>query len=299
MLQINEILKNSDYAISLFSEKEIKSLEKNIIEKVTKTGTALFVNCIIRNKEIKLTLEEVIRQLFTAKLINHYGYPKERIVFEYPIYFGREAKRADIVIKDKDDPNVAYIIIEVKKPKAKDGREQLKSYTHGTGATMAIWTNGEAITFHHRKNPNFFEDIPDIPLESQKLEDILNRPFTMDDLVRDDKLTKTGKSLKQLIEEMEDEVLANAGVDVFEEVFKLIFAKLYDEQLGATDKKRNLEFRNTGLTDIQLKDKIQKLFHRSMEKWDGVFPDDVKNKPHTSSLGYLCFFFRRCKIVQF
>ena len=28
---------------------------------------------------------------------------------------------------------------------------------------------------------------------------------------------------------MENEVLANAGVDVFEEVFKLIFTKLYDE----------------------------------------------------------------------
>ena len=28
---------------------------------------------------------------------------------------------------------------------------------------------------------------------------------------------------------MEDEVLANAGVDVFEEVFKLVFTKLYDE----------------------------------------------------------------------
>jgi len=35
---------------------------------------------------------------------------------------------------------------------------------------------------------------------------------------------------------MEDEVLANAGVDVFEEVFKLIFTKLYDEFLSRKDK---------------------------------------------------------------
>ena len=35
---------------------------------------------------------------------------------------------------------------------------------------------------------------------------------------------------------MEDEVLANAGVDVFEEVFKLIFTKLYDEFLSQRDK---------------------------------------------------------------
>ena len=37
---------------------------------------------------------------------------------------------------------------------------------------------------------------------------------------------------------MEDEVLANAGVDVFEEVFKLIFTKLYDELQSKKDKMR-------------------------------------------------------------
>ena len=50
--------------------------------------------------------------------------------------------------------------------------------------------------------------------------------WTIDDLVAKDKLVSEKKSLKGLIEEMEDEVLANAGVDVFEEVFKLIFTKL-------------------------------------------------------------------------
>src|SRR3546814_21075547 len=42
------------------------------------------------------------------------------------------------------------------------------------------------------------------------------------------------RSLRDLIVDMENEVLANAGVDVFEEVFKLVFTKLYDEmfQIG-------------------------------------------------------------------
>ena len=49
-----------------------------------------------------------------------------------------------------------------------------------------------------------------------------------------------------LFEDLEDEVLANAGVDVFEEVFKLIFTKLYDE-LACHRKwkgQRYLRFRN-------------------------------------------------------
>lgn len=220
---LTDILKGSEYSLILFKQDNINSLEERIITKMNKKGGEdAYVTCIVRNKEVKLTPEEVVRQLYAQELIEKYGYPKERIAFEYPIYFGREAKRADIVIRDKDDFNVAYIIVEVKKPKAKDGREQLKSYTHSTGASMAVWTNGTAITYHQRKNPNYFEDIPDIPKDNQTLEDILQRPFTMDDLIKSDKLTQTGKSLKDLVTEMEDEVLANAGVDVFEEVFKLI-----------------------------------------------------------------------------
>lgn len=276
-MKLQEILTGSNYSLDLFANDSINSLENRITERVDKKGNAYYnVKCIIRDKDIKLTPEEVVRQLYTEQLITKYGYPKERIAFEYPIYFGRETKRADIVIKDADDPNVAYIIIEVKKPKAKDGREQLKSYTHATGASMAVWTNGTTIAYYQRQNPNFFKDIPNIPRITETLAEILQAPFTMKDLINEDKLTKTGKSLKDLVLEMEDEVLANAGVDVFEEVFKLIFAKLYDEQIGATDDDYNLEFRNSGLSDIQLKEKIEKLFKKACNKWTGVFAEDSK-----------------------
>lgn len=276
-MKLHDILKGSDYSLELFTPASIEALENRINEKVDKKGKLYYsVNCIIRGKEIKLTPEEVVRQLYTEQLISQYGYSQDRIAFEYPIYFGREAKRADIVIRDADDANVAYIIVEVKKPKAKDGREQLKSYTHATGASMAVWTNGTTIAYYQRQNPNFFKDIPNIPRATETLAEILQAPFTMADLIREDKLTKTGKSLKDLVLEMEDEVLANAGVDVFEEVFKLIFAKLYDEQIGATDDNYNLEFRNSGLSDIQLKEKIEKLFKKACNKWPGVFAEDAK-----------------------
>lgn len=285
-MKLYDILKGSNYSLELFTTDSINNLENRIINKIDKKGNPYCcVNCIIRNKEIKLTPEEIVRQLYTETLISVYGYSKDRIVFEYPIYFGREAKRADIVIRDAKDLNVAYIIVEVKKPKAKDGREQLKSYTHATGASMAVWTNGTTIAYYQRQNPNFFKDIPNIPKSTETLAEILQSPFTMQDLIKEDKLTKTGKSLKDLVLEMEDEVLANAGVDVFEEVFKLIFAKLYDEQNGANDKQYNLVFRNSGQSDIQLKEKIESLFKKACNKWSGVFAEDAKislTPPHLS-----------------
>jgi len=56
-------------------------------------------------------------------LIKKYGYPKQRLRFEHPVQFGRQTKAADIVIFDKDRPTVEYIIVELKKPKLKDGKD--------------------------------------------------------------------------------------------------------------------------------------------------------------------------------
>ena len=189
------------------------------------------------------------------------------------MHFGREVKRADIVIMDKDRPTISYIVVELKKPKLKDGKEQLKSYCNATGAPIGVWTNGEQISWYHRKDPNYFEDITELPHATQKLSDIINEQFTIDDLIKHDKLVNERKSLKTLILEMEDEVLANAGVDVFEELFKLIFTKLFDEWQGGRDRKCLLHFRNSGDTEAELKEKLQKLFNQAQQKWEGVFPE--------------------------
>ena len=105
--------------------------------------------------------------------------------------------------------------------------------------------------------------------------------------MKNDRLVKERKSLKKLILEIEDEVLANAGVDIFEEVFKLIFTKLYDEMQSSEDRNtievllkknlpipkeefRNLEFR-TSARAHKTKEKINHLFKKAKEKWPGIF----------------------------
>ncbi len=303
---IQTILKDSNYDLALFSVDEIESLRKEVFTKTTRGKETPFIKCIVREKDIQLKPEEIVRQLYAARLIHEYGYPKKRLAFEYSVNFGREKKSADIVIFDKDRSDTAYIVVELKKPKLKDGKNQLRSYCNATGAPIGVWTNGEQISHYHRKDPNYFEDITDIPRANQSLKDILSERFTLKDLISKDKIANERKSLKDIILEMEDEVLANAGVDVFEEVFKLIFTKLYDEfqskkdkaniefyldqnldddergdyeKLKATleglnDKKfRVMEFRNTGQTDTELKNKIQTLFDDAKSQWTGVFPE--------------------------
>ena len=228
---VQTILRDSNYHLDLFNISEIQGLCQRIEGKKRP-----ITYCPIRGKAVQLKPEELIRQLYVERLLNRYHYPRERLRFEHLVNFGREKKRADIVILDKDRVDTPYIIVEVKKPKLQDGKAQLRSYCNATGAPIAVWTNGQQISHYHRRDPNYFEDITDIPNADQTLADILNERFTLKDLILKDKLATEHKSLKDVILELEDEVLANAGVDVFEEVFKLIFTKLYDEFKSQEDK---------------------------------------------------------------
>jgi type I restriction enzyme M protein len=271
-----DLLKDSAYKLTQFKKDQIETLENCIFARVVEDKVIPYVNCLVRGKPIKITPEEIIRQLWIMVLRDDYGYPVSRMEMEYGVTFGKEKKRADICIFDAIRTTDPYILIEVKKPNLKEGKEQLKSYCNATGAPIGIWSNGDSKSLYHRKDPNYFEDIPAIPSAHEKLSDILRERWTIDDLVRMDKLVNQRKSLKDLILEMEDEVLANAGVDVFEELFKLIFIKLYDEMESGRDKKRYLVFKNYGDTDSELKAKIQDLFNKAQAKWDGVFPDSSK-----------------------
>ena len=271
-----DLLKDSAYRLDQFEPAHIAALEAAVTVKTSGKTATPYLTCIVRGKPVKLTPEEAVRQLYLRLLRDELGYPVSRMQLEYPVNFGRETKRADICIFDKDKATTPYILVELKKPKLKDGKEQLKSYCNATGAPIGVWTNGQQISYYHRKDPNYFEDIPGIPSAHEKLSDILSERWTIADLVARDKLVHERKSLKDLILEMEDEVLANAGVDVFEELFKLIFAKLYDELEGGRDPKRHLVFKNDGDTETDLYKKIQALFEKAQDRWQGVFAEGDK-----------------------
>lgn len=274
------IFKDANIRSSLtqFTEAHLDRLETSLFDKNGKPA----LKCLATGKDRIAKPEEVIRQLWLLELNENYGYPFSRIQIEYPITFGRDtSKRADIVVMDADHADTPYIIVEVKAAKFKDGKEQLRSYTHAKGAPLALWSNGSLAVIWHRKNPNYFVEIPDLPKVTQTIDDIAGQPWTIDTLIAiENKRMAEGKgarNLKELIEDMEDEVLANAGVDAFEEVFKLIFTKLYDEMYCFRGRHKYLRFRNSN-TAAQLKANIQNLFDDAKKQWGGVFQDDDKIK---------------------
>jgi type I restriction enzyme M protein len=266
---IRDILKGTDYALTIFSNEEISALR--LFDK----GGKAYLTCAVTDKARLAKPEEIVRQLYLRKLIAHYGYPPERISVEKPVWFGSAVheKAADIVVWEKDAPTTPYIIVEVKKPRRKDGLEQLKSYCNAEGSPIGVWTNGAETIHLHREEPNIFRNLPDIPDESQRLNDLLSERWTLDELEANNKLVTERTSLRDVIRNMEDLVLANAGVDAFEEVFKLIYAKLYDEWQAARGggARRYLNFRVGLSTAREFSETVDRLFKRAQQEWPGVF----------------------------
>lgn len=83
-----EILKDSKYSLAQFDQHYIQELEGQVISKESKAGLKYYVQCLKRNKEVLLSPEESIRQLFLIKLTKQYQYPLSRITVEYAVCIG-------------------------------------------------------------------------------------------------------------------------------------------------------------------------------------------------------------------
>lgn len=256
------------HGTSLFTTEELDAVEDLITEKEGR----LLIRCQKKDKYKVAKPEEIVRQLWIYRLLTEYGYPKERIDVERIIYFGSrvEPGAADIVVFH-DDLTHYYILFETKRPRRTDGLEQLKSYCNAEGAPIGVWSNGNEMIRLHREEPNIFVEIPRIPAVSESLRDILTERWTLKWLEEHDKLKQGKTTLKKIILDLEELVLGNAGVDPFEEIFKLIYAKLYDEWRGINNPSYQLEFFVGDRSPGQVKMAITNLLEGAKRTWSGVF----------------------------
>jgi type I restriction enzyme M protein len=269
---IDEIFRSPDtkHRLTLFKVEDVRWLEAQLFEKNGKP----YLKCLASDRDRPARPEEIVRQLWIKKLLDEYHYPKERIKVEYAVWFGSGVsdKSADIVIMQTDGEH-PYIIFEVKKPKRRDGERQLRSYCNAEGSPIGVWSNGEEVLILHRQEPNIFQAIPSIPTVDQTLQDVVTEQWTIDKLTAENKLVRERWSLKKIILDLEDLVLANAGVDAFEEVFKLLYAKLYDEwaAINLPNRQGRIQFRIYGESPDELHRKITGLFNEAKRKWPDVF----------------------------
>ena len=294
--KIKQIFSASDikYGLSLFTNEEILAIDNLIIEK----DGEFYIKCQIKDKYKHVKPEEIVRQLWIYRLLNEYNYPKERIDVERIIYFGsRDSGLADIVVLHEDLQH-PYIIFEVKRPKKTAGLEQLKSYCNAEGAPIGVWSNGNEIIRLHREEPNIFVEIPRIPKYGETLRDILAERWTIKWLEEHDELKQGKTTLKKIISYLEELVWGNSGAADFDEVFKLIYAKLYDEWKGINDPNYQLQFFVGNRSPEQVKRAVGDLLEGAKKQWPGVFEPTEKIELIDSHLKVCVSFLEKIKLFN-
>lgn len=217
--------------------------------------------------------EEILRQIWVYKLINYYGYDAAEIELEKPITFGTEVgtKFADIIVYTNNEKTTPKIVIEVKKPKRKDGIEQLRSYLNAQGSPIGVWSNGSEKVILYRPYPQDFDALPEIPKKGQTPEDLQEAQLTLAHLDK-------SFDFKKILLDLEELVLGSSGVNVFNEIFKIIFAKIWDEKQAIEVRpNQNLEFK--WFKDPELTyERINHLFRKAAAEWKGVFDENDRIK---------------------
>lgn len=220
--------------------------------------------------------EEEVRQWYETVLVEEYNYKKSQIETEFSIKMGSTTKSADIAVFKSSSKDDLKLIVETKKPDRSDGIDQLKSYMEADGVSLGAWTNGADIQHLHRPEPREFESISDIPEAGENL-------ASMDSRIRKEDLSPAS-DLASIFEQCEDEVIAHqGGVDVFDELFKIILTKIYDEVENLHSPDAVAEFRAGPMEDpSQVATRIRLQFQGSDEqdiygvkrKYDDVFEGD-------------------------
>ncbi len=249
-----------------------------------------YIFCPIRKRQYKVDNkpEEKVRQWWLYRLKEVYGYSFDQINVEVSVKVGstEAKKKADIVVYQDNKQVKPRIFIEVKRPKRLDGIEQLKVYMNATGCRLGLWSNGDSshvyllrIEPKEGEEEASWRELRNIPRKLESLSDV-DSPITRAEL-------EPVKDFLSIIRDCENYIKAHEGVDAFDEIFKLIFAKLYDERSNLKNDSSPAQFR-VGVLEApeDAKQRIAKLFAKATERWSGVFRDGEKVALGDDTLSY-------------
>ncbi len=273
-------------------QSHLSDLE-NETEAVPENKIKCFITGTLRND----TPEERVRQTVARSLVDEYGYKKENIGVEFTVKMGRQKKRADLVVFYEDEPHNqenVYITIEIKddetKPSSKEnGVDQLESYTAACmNASFSLWVGSERLAFDvaEQGGTRRLKEIPDIP---KRGEDTVPKP-TKGSLV-------PAVDLKNVFQRVHNYVYANQGIQkdrAFEEILKIIFVKVYDEQYSPT-----LQFYVLDEEDINVvRRRLNSLFSKVKNDYEYIFEDSDKIQLNDTVLRYVVSELQRFTFVD-
>ncbi|MGP4063458.1 N-6 DNA methylase [Oceanobacillus sp. M65] len=187
--------------------------------------------------------EERVRQRYLKTVHYDYGYAKNQIAIEVPIYYGHDVLkdregnpvRADIVIYENAtacrsrQQGRILLVVECKAPNITKGYDQLVSYIYNTSASGGVWFNGsdtenEVIYYRRQSEPNnILQEWPGIPRKNEGWDSIGRR--TKDQL-------KKPRDIKGLLRRCHNKLHGRGTEedDLTMDMVRIILAKAMDEE---------------------------------------------------------------------
>ena len=236
-----------------------------------------YIKDFITGKEVRKTPEEIESvQPLAKQLVEDYGYEKSQIQthpqFRVKIRPSDRKKEYPVDIAVFENSNKKEdeikIIAECKKKSRTDGREQLKDYLRFSKARLGIWFNGEERLFLKKIEKDgkiFFETIPNIPKNNQRIEDI--GKFKRKDL-------KPPHNLKSVFKVIRNYLAGNAvgttrDETLAQQIINIVFCKIYDEKFSSAEDMVNFR---VGINESpeKVKKRIFKLFESVKSKYEQV-----------------------------
>lgn len=179
--------------------------------------------------------EAIVHYYTLCRLITDYHYPPEQLDHEVSCGgLGREAIRgsthADIVVYSHPSrrPGTALVVIECRELGGVDGSKQAASYSRGLQAKYHVFTDSDKwMAFETQPHPLDGISISDMPIwiGHKPLPQRLSKKHLLPPITDE-------KQLRDLVEICHNQIHSE-GVDpakAFDELVKLFFVKIYDEQ---------------------------------------------------------------------
>ncbi|MDD9869799.1 MAG: N-6 DNA methylase [Gammaproteobacteria bacterium] len=256
-----------------------------------------YIKDYVSGKEVRATPEETEAvQVFSKILVEDYGYSKDQLqtrpqwrVRARPSDTKREYPIDIAVFEGRKSDDSLFIVVECKRKTKKDGLKQLQDYLRFSKAKLGVWFNGEERLFirkYEKDGEVFFSEIPNIPRNGERLEDIGR--FRRKDLAIPHNLKVVFRTIRShlaanTVGATRDEMLAQQLINV-------IFCKIYDERF--TKKDEMVTFRaGVDEDDEDIAERIKKIFENVKAKYSEVidFSDkiDLDNKSITYIVGEL------------
>jgi type I restriction enzyme M protein len=254
------------------------------------------LKCFITGKLREATEEESVRQDVGRSLVEEYGYEKDDLDI-ISIKMGRKRKEPDICVFTPNSEHIQqniYLIVETKQESIKptdteNGLDQLESYVAACiNCQFALWVGSQRLVFKVVLEEGFkkIQEIPDIP---KKGSTTLPKP-TRHDLVPAVTLIKEFKRVH-------DYISVNDGYSpdkAFEELQKLIFIKVYDEQYSS-----QLQFYSLPDEDVSaLRERLMQVFEKVKQRYKYIFNKYEDLGLKDSSLNYIVREFQRFSFLE-